>query len=29
MQWVRDLRIGLKALGWQGLDIGIEWTVTE
>ena len=21
MQWVKDLRIGLEALGWQGLDI--------
>ena len=21
MQWVKDLRIGLEAFGWQGLDM--------
>ena len=21
VQWVKDLRIGLKAFGWQGLDM--------
>ena len=31
VQWVKDLRIGLEAFGWQGLDMqaSIEWTVTE
>ncbi len=31
VQWVKDLRIGLEAFGWQGLDMQAMsvWTVTE
>ena len=31
VQWVKVLRMGSEAFGWQGFDIhvGIEWTIDE